>query len=285
MADTRVSATAPPPIAVEYPYSDGKIMAELPQHVDAILNALATPRVWFARHDRVQVGANMFLYYQEGDNTKRVTPDLFVATGLESLPEPSYKLWEAGRPPSFVLEVEVASPSTEERDRGEKQALYASISVKEYWRFHPTGSLKGARRAGTRLEGGTLWGSGYEPLATSPDGSVCSEVLGLDVRVDERPRRSQLLRFRDPKTGQDLLTFEESERGRLEADRWRREAERQQYEAERMQHEEERRRLEAERAHRAEAAARREAEAEIARLRTQIARLESGQGRGSGSKL
>ena len=247
MADTRAPATAPPPVAVEYPFSDGKIMAELPQHVDAILYALATLRTWFARHDRVQVGANMFLYYQEGDNTKRVTPDLFVATGLESLPEPSYKLWEAGRPPSFVLEV--ASPSTEDRDRGEKQALYASIGVTEYWRFHPTGSLKGARRAATRLEGGALQGLGYEPLATRPDGSVRSEVLGLDVRVDERPGRSHLLRFRDPKTAQDLLTFEESERGRLAAERrWR------------------------------------EAEAEIARLRTQIAGLRSGQAGRTGGK-
>lgn len=87
-------------------------MAELPQHVDAILYALATLRTWFARHHRVQVGANMFLDYQEGDNTKRVTRDLFVATGLESLPEPSCKRWEAGRPPSFVLEA--ASPSTED---------------------------------------------------------------------------------------------------------------------------------------------------------------------------
>lgn len=107
-------------------------------------------QIWFARHDQVQVAASMSLYYQEGDNTKRVTLDLFVARGLESLP-PSQKLWEAGRPPSFVLEV--ASPSTEDRDRGGKQALYASIGVKEFWRFHPSGSLKGARRAGTRLDG------------------------------------------------------------------------------------------------------------------------------------
>ena len=201
----------------------------------------------------------MFLYYQEGDNTQRVTLDLFVAQGLESLP-PSYKLWEAGWLPSFVLEV--ASPSTEDRDRGEKQAQYASIGVKEYWRFHPSGLLKGARQAATRLEGGTLQGLGYEPLATRPDGSVRSEVLGLDVRVDERPSRSHLLRFRDPKTGKDLLTFEESEHGRLEAERWRSEAERQQYEAER-------RRLEAERALQ-------DAEVELVRLRAEIAKLESG---------
>ena len=159
MADTKALST----VAVEYPSSDGRMIAELPKHGDAILYALATLRVWFERHDRVQVGASMFLYYQEGDNTKRVTLDLFVARGLEALP-PSYKLWEVGRPPSFVLEV--ASPSPENRDHWDKQALYASIGVAEYWRFHPTGVLPGARRAGARLEGGTLQGLGYEPLVS-----------------------------------------------------------------------------------------------------------------------
>lgn len=75
-------------VAVEYPYSDGKPMGETPRHVDAILYALTTLRNWFAGHSRVQVGANMFLYFQKGDNTKRVTPDLFVVRGLEALPEP-----------------------------------------------------------------------------------------------------------------------------------------------------------------------------------------------------
>ena len=249
MADTK----ALPTVAVEYPSSDGIVIAELPKHGDAILYAPLTSRIWFARHHRVQAGASMFLYYQEGDNTKRVTLDLFVARGLDCL-APSYKLREAGRPPSFVLEV--ASPSTEERDQGEKQALYASIGVEEYWRFHPSGLLKGAWRAATRLERGTLRGLGYEPLATRTDGSVRSEVLGLDVRVDERPGRSHLLRFRDPKTGNDLLTFEESEQGRLEAERRRREAER----------------------------ARQAAEIELSRLMVEIATLESDQEGGPGSK-
>ena len=180
--------------------------------------------------------------------------------------------------------LEVASPSAEERDRGEKQALYASIGVQEYWRFHPTGSLKGAGRAGPRLEGGTLQGLGYEPLATRPDGSVRSQVLELDVRADERPSRFHLLRFRDPKTGKDLPTFEESEHGRLEAERWRREAEHQQCESERRRLEAERKQREAERRQLEAERAQQDAEVELARLRAEIAKLESGQGGGTGSK-
>ena len=272
MASARAPATAPPPAAVEYPFSDGKMIAELPKHGDAILYALATLRNWFARHDRVQVGASIFLYYHEGDNTKRVTLDLFVARGLEAMPEYSYKLWEAGRPPTLVLEV--ASPSTEDRDCREKRALYASIGVEEYWRFHPTGSLKGAKRPGTRLEGGTLQELEYKPLLTRTDGSIRSEVLGLDVRVDERPGSSHLLRFRDPKTGQDLLTFEEVEQRRQAAERERQVLERERHNAERA-------RQEAERAYRAGTAATQDIEAENARLRAQLARLDSRQAGGT----
>ncbi|MDE0106619.1 MAG: Uma2 family endonuclease [Bryobacterales bacterium] len=280
MASTTTTATHRP-AAVEYPYSDGKIMAEVPRHVDAIFYAMATLRNWFARHDRVQVGANMFLYYQEGDNTKRVTPDLFVAKGLKALPEQSYKLWEEGRPPTWILEV--ASPSTEDRDRGEKQALYASIGVKEYWRFHPTGSLKGAQRPKTRLEGGVLGGLGYELLESHRDGSIRSEVLGLDVRVDDRAGKHHLLRFRDPETGLDLLTFEELEDDRQSAEKNRRLAEEKRRSAEEKLLEESAARRAAEQAHRAEIRARRDAEAETARLRAYIARLEGGRGGGPGS--
>ena len=292
-----------------YPYSDDKIMAETPLHVDSILYALATLRNWFASHVRVQVGANMFVYYQEGDASKRLTPDLFVVRGLEALPEPSYKIWEAGRPPTFVLEV--ASPSTEKRDRDEKQALYASMGVEEYWRFAPTGFLNDPEGPRVRLAGGVLRGLGYAPLESAPDGSIRSEVLGLDVRADEQPETRHLLRFRDPETGQDLLTFGELQEAHIEAERGQREAESRlraeaasrreaesrlraeaasRREAERAQREAEDKwrteaagRLEAERAQRDATAARRDAEVEITRLRAQVARLERGQGDGSGS--
>ena len=179
--------------------------------------------------------------------------------------------------------MEVASPSTEDRDRGEKQALYASIGVKEYWRFHPTGSLKGAQRPKTRLERGVLGGLGYELLESHPDGSIRSEVLGLDVRVDDRAGKHHLLRFRDPKTGLDLLTFEELEDDRQSAEKNRRLAEEKRRSAEEKLLEESAARRAAEQAHRAEIRARRDAEAETARLRAYIARLEGGRGGGPGS--
>ena len=246
----------PPPEAIEYPYWDGKMIAESPLHGDAIMYALLTLRGWFADHGPAQVGTNMFLYYLEGDSTKRFTPDLFVVRGLEEMPGPCFKLWEVGRPPTFVLEM--ASAWTEQPDRSEEQALCASMGVDEYWRFHPTRVLSGAGQSGVRLEGGVLQGSVYEPLDRGQDGSIRSNVLGLDVRVDELPEMGHMLRFRDPGTGQDLLSLRDLELAKCDVAQRQREAER---------------------AHRAEVAARRDAALEVARLRAQIARLESGRGK------
>ena len=140
------------------------------------------------------------------------------------------------------------------------------MGVAEYWRFDPIGFLKDSRGQRVRLTGGVLQGLGYEALETEPDGSIYSKVLELDVRVDERPSKGHLLRFRNSKTGEDLLTFQESEDGRRAAEvKLRRESAARQ---------------EAERAQRDAIAARRDAEAEIARLKAHVADLKGGK-RGS----
>ncbi len=275
MPETAVYPGVESPATVEYPCSDGRIMAETRPHVEAIVAALTTLENCF-RNDRwVHVGANMFVYYQEGDPSKRLTPDLFVVRGLPAPPQKSYRIWELGRPPTFVLEV--ASPSTQARDGAEKQALYASMGVPEYWRFDPNGRLVGARRAGARLEGGRLQGFDYESLEERPDGSIRSEVLELDVRVDDRPGKTHLLRFRDPLTDMDLLTFWESEECRLAAEEGRQAAEKGRQVAEEGRRQEKQMRLAAEQMRLAVEKKFRESEQnhrqEVARLRDQIASL------------
>lgn len=61
----RRPVATPAAAAVEYPYSDGRAMAESPRHVDVILYALATLRNRFAHVADVQVGANMNLFYRK----------------------------------------------------------------------------------------------------------------------------------------------------------------------------------------------------------------------------
>ncbi len=229
-------------------------MAETGLHVNAIVNAFITLEIRFAKDRWTHVGANMFLYYQEGDPSKRFTPHLFVVRGLETMPEESYRIWETGRPPTLYMEM--ASLSTEKLDCGAKQAMFASMGVREYWRFNPEERLEGARRPGVRLEGGRLQGLGYEPLPEGPDGSIRSEVLELDVRTDRRLGQTHLLRFRDPQTGSDLLTFREVEERRIAAEADRRAAEERRLLAEVEQ-------------------VQRDREAEIAQLQDQIAKLEA----------
>lgn len=46
------------------------------------------------------------------------------------------------------LIIEIASPSTEERDRGVKQELYALFGVLEYWRAYPLAQIVEVLRLG-----------------------------------------------------------------------------------------------------------------------------------------
>ena len=74
--------------------------------------------------------------------------------------------------------IEIASPSTEERDRGVKQELYALFGVLEYWRAYPRTQTVEA----LRLENGRLVPVGvYGPGAT-----LTTPLLpGLNIDLDE----------------------------------------------------------------------------------------------------
>ncbi len=106
-------------------------------------------------------------------------PDLLVA--FDADPE----LYEAnngyvvsfqGKPPDLALEI--ASRRTGHIDVGVKPGFYASLGVREYWRFDETGEFHGTRLAGDRLVDGE-----YRPIAVDelPGGELrgYSEALGL----------------------------------------------------------------------------------------------------------
>ena len=139
-----------------------------------------------------------------------VTPDDYEASN-------GYIVSEQGKAPDFVLEV--ASPSTANRDLNEKRDFYATIGVLEYWRFDRTGEHYGTRLAGERLEGGA-----YRPIPLDelPGGDMqgYSPALGVNLRAV-----AQDLEFCDPATGQPIPTFE-SERARANAAEAERDAER-----------------------------------------------------------
>ena len=102
-----------------------------------------------------------------------VEPDLvFVATDRGRIS--SERNYFEGAP---TLVVEVISPSSRKRDRGDKQSLYARSGVGEYWIVDP------GRRT---FEIHVLQGEEYIPTAPDPDGLLPSGVLpGLRVSPSE----------------------------------------------------------------------------------------------------
>ena len=205
-----MSQTIVPPVAVEYPCSDGKPMAETPVHwrcMNYLIVALERHLETGARCP-AYVSGNMFLYYEEGNPRAVVAPDVFVALGVPNRDRDTYRLWDEPKGPDFV--VEVTSPSTRHEDQGKKRALYARLGVSEYFLYDPRAEYLNPPLRGFRLRGGV-----YHPLLArrSREGAPAlrSEVLGLELR-DSREER--LLRLHDPETGQTLPTYRETDEAR-----------------------------------------------------------------------
>ena len=187
-----------------YPCSDGRPMAENMWQSRAIVNAVVDIE---AAHPQALVAADILVYLEEGNKDKSIAPDVLVAFGLGTHSRSSYLVWAEGKPPDWVLEV--ASPSTKTSDLEFKRRRYAEIGVLEYWLFDAKGDVYPSGMP--RLQGLTLWGGDYRPLASRlVDGErmIRSEVLGLDVRVD-----GELLRFRDAATGREILRPSEVKAG------------------------------------------------------------------------
>ena len=203
-----MSQTILPPAAIEYPSSDGKPLAENDLQHAAILYAIGALRVYYGARADVYVSGDLLIYYEEGNPRVSVAPDAFVAFGVEPRMRMSYKVWEEGKGPDFVLEV--ASPSTWREDVGPKRAIYARLGVREYVLFDPTGEHLSPRLQGYRLVGGEYV---RLPAVESMDRTLTlySETLGLELWA-----KGEKMRFRDPAKGEDLLSHEEEAAARQE---------------------------------------------------------------------
>ena len=174
--------TEPPEIEVDYP--EGIPMPEGYLHHRRRVELEWALRHWFDRRGD-DVGAwvccDINIYYKKGDINTVVAPDVAVAFGVDAAAqeaENTFRVWDAGAAPCFVLEV--ASRATVKADLEEKPDKYAELGVDEYWRFDPTGGdllnppLQGERRVSGR----------WAPIDVSPDGGglrARSNVLGLDL--------------------------------------------------------------------------------------------------------
>jgi len=122
-----------------------------------------------------------------------------------------YVISEVGKPPDLAMEV--GSRSTGRRDYTVKREGYAALSIREYWRFDPSGGEHHDRP----LAGDTLVDGEYVPMEIVVESDDrhwgYSEVLGLELWWEE-----ETLRFRDPVSGEFLLTPEEERAARESAE-------------------------------------------------------------------
>jgi Uma2 family endonuclease len=223
---------------IRYPDSCRALLGETGFHVTQILTTLVTLRLRFQDRDDVYVGANMFLYYRQGDPKAVVAPNVFVVLDTSSTERRSWKVWEEnGRVPSIIFEI--TSPSTRDDDLLFKRALYENLKVQEYVLFDPVGQYLEPVLQGYRLVQDRYVAILPQSL---PDGGheLVSDVLDVALRA-----QSGVLALYDRATGQKLLTSPELyERAEQESV-----------------------------ARRAAEARAEQAEAELARLRAELARL------------
>jgi Uma2 family endonuclease len=204
------------PDTVYYPDSDGKPLGESDWHIIALTYLFSALRRYFDRAADVYVAMDMFLYYEEGNPSAVVAPDIMVIRGVDKRMRPSFFTWRDRQVPCCVIEA--TSKNSRLEDLGTKRAVYAMLGVPEYFVFDPRREY-----LSPPLVRFTLTESG--DYVREDGDSFHSEQLGLRLGMED-----YLLRAYDPTTGAPLLTLEESEDAR-EAEQRAREVEKQAREA------------------------------------------------------
>ena len=214
-ASATAEAVSHEPDDIEYP--QGHWIAQSVWHGDAVRLATTALHRHFRDREDVLVAMELVVYYRRGDIAACLQPDVQVMFGAgRSGDRGTYKVWEEGKAPDFVLEV--ASPSTAGNDARYKAGEYAGIGVREYWRLDPNGSLMDRPLEGYEVRGGR-----YKPVAAARRGGrggyLRSRVLGLELRSAKKDGATVLV-FRDPRTGEEFDGgLEEAEQRRQVAEK------------------------------------------------------------------
>ena len=219
-------ASAEDRTTVFYPESDGMPLPDGEFQSPLFREIVSTLAAHLNDRPNTNVNGNTFIYYEEGNPRRFVSPDCYVAFDISLEPIErfnAYLIWEVGKSPDFVLEI--GSPSTASTDRVEKRELYARLGIAEYWRYDATGG----DFYGEPLVGEYLAEGEYRRMEMNreADGMVWahSPLLNLDLCWDEGR-----LRFYDPAARVWLLNqmeeraARESAEARVEAEQAARES-------------------------------------------------------------
>ena len=201
---------------VYYPEADGAPLPDGNEQYHEFLHINTLLQGRYADQPRIIVAGNTFVYYDQGQPQRSISPDCYVAFDVNpDLIEHynHYRVWIVGKPPDFALEI--ASLHTAQNDLHDKRELYAIIGIGEYWRYDPTPD---SRYYGEPLVGERLGDDGtYHRLPVAPDAEGrprgYSPTLGLDLVWEDRE-----LRLYDPVTGEWLKSYDEQRAARIDAE-------------------------------------------------------------------
>ena len=187
-----------------YPETDGKPMAASDLHLEILIWLLQTLKAHFAPRTEDYVSGDILTYYTQGDPRAVVAPDILVAFGIGQKKRHTYKVWEEGKVPDFVMEF--SSKTTYQNDLTDKIALYAALGIPNYFLYDAEALYLPSSLMGFQLVKGV-----YVPVPPGVDGGIHSDVLGLDFHIQERR-----LAVYDPVTEQWLQTPAEQHAARAE---------------------------------------------------------------------
>ena len=238
------------PLGRDLPDTDGMAM-DSDIHREQATSYLIDPlKRWLAASAiRAYVSGNSFVYYDPVDPKNHVIgPDMYVVLGGEQRGQKKWVVWEeGGLTPS--LAIELLSPSTEARDRGDKFLIYRDcLKTRDYFLFDSDHG---------RLEGFHLVNGAYVAAEFVTEGSSWIACRGLRLWLGVK---DGWLRWYDPETGSLVptdLERAEQERQRAEQERLRADQERQRADQERLRADQERQRAD-------------QAEDELRRLREEL---------------
>lgn len=159
-----------------YPDTDGKPMAVSDKHRFWLIRILQTLENHFASDPSVYVSGDILMYYEEDNPRKSVSPDVLVTYGIGQKFRRTYKVWEEGKVPEFVMEF--SSKGTYRNDLGGKRDLYAALGMQNYFLYDADGLY-----LPSALMGFTLVAGEYVEILPDADGGIFSSVLGLTFRL------------------------------------------------------------------------------------------------------
>jgi Uma2 family endonuclease len=156
-----------------YPESDGEPVGETDIHRRLMFDLIFALTNWL-NQTLAYVAGNLFIYYEEGNPSAVVAPDVFMIPGVPQIDRRVYKTWEhSGKTPALVIELTFSK--TRYEDLGNKRVLYAELGVQEYYIFDPLGDYLDPRLRAYQLVEGELL-----PL---PGPRFFSRLLNLELRT------------------------------------------------------------------------------------------------------